>query len=797
MNYTDDFYEGLLNELLPNTQLFARDVNLTEQQARLYQPGIIIKERGFTDATPRFMGMVTSHRFTIVTNHMVDISEFEYGTDWELHIANHNAHYKVLDVYEYHGKTQILLLHLPDDYRWKVFEEGNFSIEDYLIEESRKRFEAKALGEVAPEVAGKDWLERCKWPLGMSVEETLWDPEITIEEQKRVVDDGGFRDFYHQFIYVECRDLLLDRMTTQIAPDDTGLVLYGYMDDECDLMFQTVSIAQEQETTIDTRPVQDATYYNLKYEDIKRFNYCDLRYIDLDRSHFETTQQMISQWYDSKDEKENILLETRVLDSVRQIDRPLTFTVRVIDSSIGSDQVLVEIPRLSEDGGLWGILVTEPIDNMGVEVGDDVYVMMNELEDGGYELITALSVMSTADEDEDEVEEIEDDLEDLLFTITYDGKGLFARDLNLTEAQAEQYKPGLIIREKDFTDATSRFEGMITSHRMTIISDNMFDIPTIEEGRNLGWHISDRNAYYKVLDVYEYQGKTQILLLHLPEDYHWKYFKDHSFDIEAEFIDETRKQFEKKALGTIPGELTTQEWMDTCKQPLGLTEKETLRGLGIPIEELKKDVFNADFNNLYETFVYIDCLDIMQRIMPEQIEPGDTGLIAYCFVDDKDHLAFQPVQIAQETTNMVKTRPLEDYMDYKLSWSDVHDDHYYDIQYEDIDRSDFEKIAEAIKNQYGPKDPEREEILNDYRIGPFRRLVAPYLCIAWISRGKDGMEAEPEFVYLQKRTEDGYIGHLYFAPDGRHPELGDKVKLWLTPAEEFNEIKLVGTVIKE
>lgn len=54
---------------------------------------------------------------------MLDISEYEQGTNWGLCVADHESRFKVLDVYEYEGKTQITLLHLLDDDRWRIFGE--------------------------------------------------------------------------------------------------------------------------------------------------------------------------------------------------------------------------------------------------------------------------------------------------------------------------------------------------------------------------------------------------------------------------------------------------------------------------------------------------------------------------------------------------------------------------------------------------------------------------------------------------------------------------------------------------
>ena len=150
---------------------------------------MIIKELGFTDASCRVMGMVTTHRFTILSNRMKDISAFEHGTNWGLCVANAGAYYKVLDVYTFKGKTQILLLHLPSDYRFKWFRElklivNGQDLEEMLTTECRERFENKSQQKPVPELATKDWLVRCEWPLGMDGSGTI--RNYSLEAEKSV-----------------------------------------------------------------------------------------------------------------------------------------------------------------------------------------------------------------------------------------------------------------------------------------------------------------------------------------------------------------------------------------------------------------------------------------------------------------------------------------------------------------------------------------------------------------------------------------------------------------------------------
>lgn len=117
-----EIYEKVITDILPGLTMFVRDVDLSPVCAKQYKPGMIIMERGFTDASNHVMGMITSHRFAILSNHVADFRAYEHDTNWGLFVAQRGSHFKVLDVYEYQGETQILLLHLPDDNRWTLFQ---------------------------------------------------------------------------------------------------------------------------------------------------------------------------------------------------------------------------------------------------------------------------------------------------------------------------------------------------------------------------------------------------------------------------------------------------------------------------------------------------------------------------------------------------------------------------------------------------------------------------------------------------------------------------------------------------
>ena len=177
MEFDSEFIENVVNRTYPGMAMYVRDANLPDGIFDKYKIGMILRQKGFCDASSRVMGMVTTHRYAILSNHMADLSEFEHGTNWGLHVANIDARFKVLAMHEFNGKKLILLLHLPDDESWKIFREMEFNLNDQLVETCIERFENKCEAAPIPELAKNDWLERCSFPIGMDEDGNFFDVE--------------------------------------------------------------------------------------------------------------------------------------------------------------------------------------------------------------------------------------------------------------------------------------------------------------------------------------------------------------------------------------------------------------------------------------------------------------------------------------------------------------------------------------------------------------------------------------------------------------------------------------------
>lgn len=168
--------QAVLNRTYPGLAMYVRDADLTYEQYSKYNVGDILWEKAHVDASRRVMGMVTSHRYAILSNHMLEPTskELEKGANWGLRVANKGSHFKVLGKHTYKNKSVIFLLHLPDDEDWKLFKNTVIDSDEALIRKCIARFEAKCLLAPVPDLAAPEWLDRCRFPIGMDNDGNLF-----------------------------------------------------------------------------------------------------------------------------------------------------------------------------------------------------------------------------------------------------------------------------------------------------------------------------------------------------------------------------------------------------------------------------------------------------------------------------------------------------------------------------------------------------------------------------------------------------------------------------------------------
>ena len=159
-------FENTTYRIFPALHMLVRDANLTEAAASKYKIGTTVREPAFCDATCKIGGMVTTHRYAIISNHYLNTTPLvEKGKMWGLCICQKDSRYKVIDIHRYKNKTQILLLH--DDEVGQLFKNIKYFSKEILIRKCRELFEKKCVSPPIPEVATSEWLDRCAQPIGI------------------------------------------------------------------------------------------------------------------------------------------------------------------------------------------------------------------------------------------------------------------------------------------------------------------------------------------------------------------------------------------------------------------------------------------------------------------------------------------------------------------------------------------------------------------------------------------------------------------------------------------------------
>ncbi len=167
---TNEEVEVIINEVFPGLTLYYRDTDLSQEIIKQYKKGSVLLEPAFTDCS-YLGGYPTGNiRFLIASSKAADIGKVQpevmkYG----MMVLNAGAFFKVLDLYEIDGCTQILLLHIPS-HTVDFFKITNSNLEHTVIDKCRALFEKRMTDSIIEILTTDDWKLRVDFPIGISKE---------------------------------------------------------------------------------------------------------------------------------------------------------------------------------------------------------------------------------------------------------------------------------------------------------------------------------------------------------------------------------------------------------------------------------------------------------------------------------------------------------------------------------------------------------------------------------------------------------------------------------------------------
>ena len=164
------------------------------------------------------------------------------------------------------------------------------------------------------------------------------------------------------------------------------------------------------------------------------------------------------------------------------------------------------------------------------------------------------------------------------------GLQFFYRDTNAISNAAEIYKVGETIRAGFFVDVTTKLLKPIHKTRYIIASAHVAHLHEIEDLVSnkpaIGeWNLCTLhyNSYLKVLDIYEKEGVTQVLLLHIPENMARLmntlagiHFVDQALGDDVSLVEMARASLDEKMKMEVHPRSLDKEWCERTEAPIGL-----------------------------------------------------------------------------------------------------------------------------------------------------------------------------------------------------------------------------------
>lgn len=160
--------ERIMNWILPGLQLLYRDTDEPLDIEKTLHIGDILRAGCFIDVSPYAGKPLHKYRYIIASAHAAKLCED--GEKYPLHTLHYNSYFKVIDIYEKEGVTQICLLHVPARAIYSPMLGSTLDISFNgltLIEIVRKSLDTKLNFPTRDNLEDKYWLDRTRKHIGI------------------------------------------------------------------------------------------------------------------------------------------------------------------------------------------------------------------------------------------------------------------------------------------------------------------------------------------------------------------------------------------------------------------------------------------------------------------------------------------------------------------------------------------------------------------------------------------------------------------------------------------------------
>lgn len=135
----------------------------------------------------------------------------------------------------------------------------------------------------------------------------------------------------------------------------------------------------------------------------------------------------------------------------------------------------------------------------------------------------------------------------------------------------------------------------------------------------------------------------------------------------------------------------------------------------------------SNFRQIYKKFIYIDCRELLDEMLPGELDDNITGIFAYCYMDRTEGISFRPLLLAAMKSDFIQvfTFPHQEdtifvlrLRDGQTKMSELHngDKHMYlysvdptkysfiDLEVLNVNTDDFAEFKKMIDDSYDAGD---------------------------------------------------------------------------------------------
>ncbi len=203
----DDALEKVLNWVVPGLRFYYMDTDTYINEREFYYSGKVIKASGYVYATTELWKPAHRTRFIIASAHAAKLCELE-GYDEKavgqgLVMFHYDSYFKVVDVYQNYGVTQVLLLHIPAT-AVNIFSGGKVAIDfidkalpgkETLKDKARKDLDEKVYMDVHERSRDTELVKYMSHPIGMLDNGRL--EILRLYGEPSDAEDAKFSSFIH------------------------------------------------------------------------------------------------------------------------------------------------------------------------------------------------------------------------------------------------------------------------------------------------------------------------------------------------------------------------------------------------------------------------------------------------------------------------------------------------------------------------------------------------------------------------------------------------------------------------